>query len=87
MPLISASVKRIVTPVSVMNSDDGKPASTASAERPAYDPTSHAIGMASSPTLMRDVQLIAMTSSNAQTDTAAADMNDAFETEEVYQGT
>jgi len=43
--------------------------------------------MASSPTLMRDVQLIAMTSSNAQTDTAAVDMNDAFETEEVYQGT
>jgi len=30
--------------------------------------------MASSPTLMRDVQLIAMTSSNAHTETVAKDM-------------
>ena len=73
LPLASDRLKRTVTPASVTNSADGNPPRTASTGRPPYAPTAHASGIASSPTLMRDVQLMTIAITRATTEAVAGD--------------
>src|SRR5687767_1437271 len=67
LPLTSASVNNSVTPARVMKSAPGNAARTAG-DCPAYAATAQASGIASSPTLTRDVQLRTMAAIRAQTE-------------------
>ena len=72
MPFVSASANSSVTPVSVRNSDDGKPAATCSAFQPAAKvPISQAKAIAATPTLSFVAIDSAMATSSARSDRMA----------------